>query len=781
LASFTDCINAAIADNKISKSLGDAINGSDDPMGAIEELAGQLSRNRREAAIQAVRLADRWDNVTAHPEGKLTGLMSTMVKDVTGKAGYYNVDMRRRFYETKYHSMIADFLEKYRSRMTLDAREGFIKYDEKALNDLTKAIYGETVDDPFAVKFAADYAKMVEEMRTDFNKMGGSIGKNDRYLMPQNHDASTILKYEKDTGSSDGWISDVKKWIDLDEMTDDAGKKLSPDELDEGLKYAYESITTNGLNKAKDFSAPVGLGKKMARRGSDQRFLFFKDSESWTAYQNKYGRGDVFQTLTSNINMVASDVANMELLGPNPKATYDALMSQIAKEDGRIPDLRHSTLDAVFKVTSGTMEQGNLTSLADFMQSTRNVITASKLGAAWISSISDEGFTAITASYNNLPITRIMATKGKMLGMNSAEFNVFATKLGLGAESWIKTAHSANRYGEVYNQGMTGKAAEVVMRASGLEPWTEAGRKAFTMEFSGYLAENFDTRFADLDSKTMRGFEAYGITEADWNTFRASTPLDFKGAKYANMLENGSEKFHQMIMSEVDYAVPTPDARVRAATTLGSSRASLMGQVYRSATNLKSFAITLMTTHGMRAYHQATLGEQISYAGMMLASTTLLGAVAMTGKDLAKGREPRSMDDTKAFWGAALMQGGGLGIMGDFFFSDVNRFGGGLTTSLLGPTGQLINETDKLFRGNLQQLALGEDTNFAREAVQYIDRNTPNIWQIAPLKNAMFDQLELLVDPKAQKKFNRARKKHKKDYGSDYWWNPGEATPEFAQ
>ena len=33
----------------------------------------------------------------------------------------------------------------------------------------------------------------------------------------------------------------------------------------------------------------------------------------------------------------------------------------------------------------------------------------------------------------------------------------------------------------------------------------------------------------------------------------------------------------------------------------------------------------------------------------------------------------------------------------------------------------------------------------------------------------MFDQLELLVDPKAQKKFNQARKKRKKNYGQDYW------------
>ena len=127
-------------------------------------------------------------------------------------------------------------------------------------------------------------------------------------------------------------------------------------------------------------------------------------------------------------------------------------------------------LEAVFKVSSGTIESGHLTTLADMGQATRNIITASKLGRAVISALSDEGFSAITAGYNNLSVAKVLSTKGKMLGMDSAEFKVFAAKIGLGAESWIRAASSANRYGDVYNTGMTGKAAEVVMRASGLEP-----------------------------------------------------------------------------------------------------------------------------------------------------------------------------------------------------------------------------------------------------------------------------------------------------------------------
>ena len=90
--------------------------------------------------------------------------------------------------------------------MTVDPVKGFISYDDDALKQLTKAIYGEATDDAFAKAYAKQYADMIEEMRSDFNRLGGSIHKNERYLMPQNHDARTVRKYGKDE-----WLSRYPK------------------------------------------------------------------------------------------------------------------------------------------------------------------------------------------------------------------------------------------------------------------------------------------------------------------------------------------------------------------------------------------------------------------------------------------------------------------------------------------------------------------------------------------------------------------------------------------
>ena len=233
-------------------------------------------------------------------------------------------------------------------------------------------------------------------------------------------------------------------------------------------------------------------------------------------------------------------------------------------------------------------------------------------------------------------------------------------------------------------------------------------------------------------------------------------------------------------MSETDYAVPMPDARVKAITTGGLGRGRIEGQAWRSVMMLKSFPLTIATTHLYRAAFQAANGEKAQYTGLLLATTTVLGGIALTAKDIAAGREPRPMDNPK-FFAAALVQGGGLGIFGDYAFSDVNRFGGGIVSTAFGPTGQLTDDIVKLTLGNLQEAVRGEETNVLGESARFAERYTPDIWQTQLLKNALFDQIEMLADEDAQRKYNRIVRKRQKDYEQGYWWKPGEPLPEAIQ
>ena len=235
------------------------------------------------------------------------------------------------------------------------------------------------------------------------------------------------------------------------------------------------------------------------------------------------------------------------------------------------------------------INQGELTGLADIFQSMRNVLTASTLGSAFLSALSDVGFSGITARYNNIPSAKVFARQAALLNPANEADRVTAVKMGLIADAWLGRAHGSNRYSDIYGNGATAKAAEGVMRGSLLSPWTDAGRKAFGMEYSSMLADNFGKSIDELDSATQRAFESYGIDSALWDTFRKSKPLEFKGAKFADMTQEGGKKFHQMVMAETDFAVPTPDAKVRAITTGGLGRSTIEGQAWRSVYDVKVF------------------------------------------------------------------------------------------------------------------------------------------------------------------------------------------------
>lgn len=763
MATFDFCINQALAAKKISKDVADRLKQSDDVDAELTSIVANLNQQKREAIIQTIRLSEAWEKASNHTKGAYEGLLSLLSKDRTGEAGYGNVEYLQKYYQGLYHSKVADTLQRFRTR-----KLGFYQ-NEGDLNKLIRAIYGEDVGDPQLQGFAKDWLNLIEEMRVDFNGKGGSIGKNERYLMPQNHDANTIEKAGKEV-----WKEKIMPRLDRSQMLDDTGRQLSDEQLSEALDYTFETITTRGLNKTQDLTVPR-MGKKLARKHSDRRFLFFKDANSWIEYQRDFGRGDVFTTLTDHIDNLSHDIALMEVMGPSPNTTFDALLSQVEKTT-KLEGRKKWFLKSVYSNVSGKTNQGDLTTAADFMQSTRNVLVASTLGKAFLSAFSDVGFQALTANYNGIKPLKVL--RRHMALMTNENQQVFAVKMGLVADAMVGRVHSANRYADVYGTGGTAKVAEGVMRASLLAPWTDAGRKGFGMEFGAMLAENFSKQIDELDVSTQRAFSEYGISKVDWDKFRATTPLEHNGAKFADLTQDGGKKFHQMILSETDFAVPTPDAKVQAITNGGTTRASIEGQAWRSAMMFKSFPATIIMTHFYRAAMQSTTAGKMKYVGAMTAMTTVLGGIAIQMKDMAAGRDPREVDGK--FMLAAMQQGGGLGIFGDFMFSDVNRFGGGLTQTLTGPTGELLDTAVKFTLGNVREALSGEETNVLGESVKILDRYTPDIWQTYLFSNALFDQLEMLVDPDAQKKYNRQTRKRKKDFGQDYWWAPGDILPERA-
>jgi hypothetical protein len=90
----------------------------------------------------------------------------------------------------------------------------------------------------------------------------------------------------------------------------------------------------------------------------------------------------------------------------------------------------------------------------------------------------------------------------------------------------------------------------------------------------------------------------------------------------------------------------------------------------------------------------------------------------MAAKDALKGRTPRDPTDPKVM-AAAMLQGGALGIYGDFLLGESNRFGRSMLETAAGPVLGTISDLDQIRAAKMA----GEDVG--AKTVRAITSNTP--------------------------------------------------------
>lgn len=793
MAGLRDCIDVALDTGKITQKQATELQGRVDaydkltrgradmsPERAFSEaekkaMAEQIFETRlrkRQAVLQAVALNKAIENISAHPAGKGTGVMSMLVKDLGQRAGYSNVDNRAHAILASYHAQFADAMSRFRTKNL-----GFSQ-DKEGLHNMVRELFGTATDDKSASNLAKVWSETAEVARLRFNKAGGAIAKREDWGLPQYHDALRVGRTSKDD-----WIEEILPALNREKMLDDTGRPMNDSQVLEMLDHSYDTIRTDGLIDM----VPGKMGRgKLANGRRDHRILPFKDADSWLKYHEKYGHQDIYTTLTDHLSGMAHDTAMLEIFGPNPEVTFKHLRD-MAKMDG-YDGLKLAMLDSVYDTISGKVNATKSVRLADTMQAIRHYLVSAKLGGAFLSAMSDTAFLRHTTKFNGMEPVKVFKRMSRLLNPANEADRLVAVKAQLTADAWVNRALAANRFTDVTGSGFSARVADFTMRASALSAWTDAGRKAFGMEFQGFIADNASKQWKNLNKPLQRTMKNYGITPDEWDAIRKTKPFEHKGVKFfspENLAKTGdvdlTTKVQEMILTETDFAVPTPDSRSRAITTGSVPRGTIIGETVRSLSMFKSFPITVIMTHMYKGALQEGMQNKLKYLGALTLSTTVMGGVALQLKDIARGREPRDMDDPK-FWAAAYVQGGGAGIYSDFLFSDVNRFGGGIVETMAGPMAGAINDATKFTLGNVQQAIKGEDMKLGADAVRLLKNYTPggSLWYARlAYERTVLDQLQKAADPKAGSKFRRAQRKRKKEYGQDHWWKPGKVMPEL--
>lgn len=746
---------------------------------ALQAKAQEVALRKRQTALQAVVMNRAVNDAKNHSGTFGDGVMALLVKDMGEGAGYSNIDNRAKAILGTFHAEFAPVMDSYRLKMM------GLKQDQQGLRDMVRELFGQGTTNTLAKKHADTWTQVAETARVRFNQAGGDIKKLEGWGLPQFHDSLRVKGTSKLK-----WKDEIQPLLNRQKMLNSSGQPMNDLEMELMLDKAYDTITTNGLS---DMVPGASGGSKLANTRQDHRVLMFKDGDAWLKYHDKYGHNDIYTTLTDHLNSMSQDIAKLEVLGPNPEAAFRTLrdMAKINGTTGN--DLR--TLESTWNTVSGKINQAESIVMADFMKASRSLIVSAKLGGAFLSAISDLAFQRLTSKFNGLSSNKVIARQMALFNPQNADDRLMAVKMQLTADAWATRALAANRESEVTGSGFSAKAADFVMKASFLSSWTDAGRKAFGMEFHSFISDQVARSFNDLPPALQKGFKRYGIDSNDWEIMRTTEAIDYKGAKYfsaENIMSRSdlserqkidlSTKVQEMVLTETDYAVPTPDARVRAITTMGQRSGTIMGEISRSAFMFKSFPITVMTTHLMRGIKQKGWRGKGSYLGSLVVSTTIMGGLSLQAKEIAKGRDPMDTS-TPEFFGAAFLQGGGAGIFGDFLFSDANRFGQGPITSLLGPVAGLADSFTTLTIGNMQQAIKGEDMNLGSEAIRFAQQNLPagSLWYTRlAFERMVINEMQQMADPKARKKFKKQMKTRKKDYDQDYWWDKGKSTPDRA-
>jgi hypothetical protein len=608
--------------------------------------------------------------------------------------------------------------------------------------------------------------------------------------------------------------------LDRMQMVDYAtGKPLKDGQLRELLGKIHETVSSGGL--VDEPAAPGGGRAMLANQRLDHRVLLFKSADDWVAHASDFGEhASVWGAMTGHINSMANDIAMMRVLGPNPNATVsfiDALFDREARQNfSESADLKdagqayrlnarasssaerarkgfHNLYGQVSGEASIPVHQGLAQTMGDF----RAWLVSSQMGSAIISSITDFGLVSTVAKLNDVPAMKVVARY--TAGMKNNELEIKAGQAGFAADSL--TAHFAGVdrvMGEEVRAGLAAKVSSAVIRASGLRRHSAVLRASFGLEYQAAVANDIGKPWAELSQGRRDAFARVGLGEEHWAVIAKAEPWtprdDAPFLTAEDIRRTGhpdarriADRYQRMIDTEMDYAVIESGDPITRAFLYGDSQpGTLAGEARRAIGLYKSFPITFVNLHFARAMARGWDGSRMGHAALTFAAMSAMGVVAMQSKEIAKGRDPLSLDPTTRegglAWGRAVLQGGGLGVFGDILGEDKTRFGNSWAATMAGPQFAAVERVlgTTLLR-NVTRAMKGEESHLSGDLLYTAAAFVPgsSLWfgRLA-FQRGIVDQAALMIDERAPERFRRMEQEARKSWGQDFWWRPGEASPD---
>lgn len=659
------------------------------------------------------------------------------------KGGRLSAYTLQRQYETKWRNGLVYELEK------AGLRQDYISGDldrEIAieLHILNGGEQANPTGDTQAKNIARILKKYQDEARETANKFGGDIRQLKGYIAEQTHDLYKIRKV-----SEDKWISDTYGRLDIDKTFKDI-PKVHHKKI---MSYLYKTLAAGEQYKIPTSDPVLTAFKKTTNVGeqvSKSRYLHFKSPDDWLDYNALYGYGNLRETINSQMLNLADAAGIMEALGPNPREVLDRVRQRIGfdsdyKVAAKITDNVKNFENVLSEMDGTTRIPGN-PSLAKWGSIFRGQQTLSKLGGSVLSAVADIPIAASELRYQGHGfLSRYNAAiVGPYNSLPKAHRKQFALQLGIYYDG-MSYDMGARYSGREDVRGWMSRAQGLFFKLNLLQPWTDRMRQNMGLAMSGRLGYVADQKWSALDPELKRVLSLYNISEQDWPALSKAVEAHNESG-YKFMTPTAVEALPDSVLSAADrqklanklrayftdrteIAVINPDARTNALLRQGTQSGTVEGEFMRSVAQFKSFPTAVMQKvlardvygEGHRTFFEA-MKSGSAVAGLVetIVMTTAFGYMSMTAKDLVKGRKPRDPLAPSTMT-AAMLQGGALGIYGDFVLGTSNRFGQDPLVTAAGPLVGTASDVAK----TLMKIRDGDDPS--ANTLRLLKNNTPFI------------------------------------------------------
>lgn len=722
--------------------------------------------------------------------------------------------------QAEYIAQLMDTMNGIRSKWL-----GFVENAEDVRDFVREAFGEETGNDRAAAAFKA-WETTTEAMRKRAVAAGADIGKLDYGYIPQSHDAwkvrkaAKILLGDKHGDARSAWVNFIMPKLDRSRYVDDAGNVLDDAAMRDLLDGAFEDIVTSGSPDGNIFDIDLNKARTISKtfKKFHHRVLHFASARDYLDYEAVFGNGALSGALLGHVSKVANDIAIMESLGPQPKATFEMMRfnaEQQAKNAGggltgswrrltkytEHQGLFGANIESMWNVLTGVANKAalNFEPIASFMQGWRNLEIAGKLGKAFITSFSDIPSYFVATGFNRLPLARgarfFIAAYGK-------DWKDYAARAGIIADSIVSDLNrwSSDNLGE----GWTSKMANATMKVSLLNAFTDATRRAFSLNMMAGLGKLIKTDWGSLDDYDLARLLNGGITEKDWAIFQAAGTDVHRGIEFLTIerlqsldpkslppgvtiddVRQAPSKLLGFIIAESEMASLSPDLVTRAETTRGLPRGTLSGECARAFFLFRSFPIAMMEKHFRRARFLAkhgTRADQLSYAAGIIVATTFFGAISLQVQNLLNGKDLQDME-SREFWLNAFTKGGGLGFLGDFIangLSENARMGAWGLSSILGPQLTTVVDAADIVNSAMGEALYDRELSTASRAIRIVRSHTPfiNLWYTSTaIDRAVMNDLQEYLSPGYNRRMER---RMRRSWGQGFWWQPQSALPTRA-